>query len=62
MYQPENEVFAEKLGEGPNRISQQSDASRICCFPLYTILLAYNSTTLDYLSLDSKESEDELVR
>lgn len=34
---------------------------RLKCFPLYTVLLAYNKTTIDYLNLDSTDSNDALV-
>ena len=32
--------------------------TRLKCFPLYSILLAYSATTLDYLSLDSPDAQD----
>ncbi|KAJ8686225.1 hypothetical protein QAD02_022019 [Eretmocerus hayati] len=63
-YHQETDVQVTKLGEGPNSLGLIKDslpASRLKCFPLYSILLAYNSTTLDYLSLDSTEVQDGLV-
>jgi len=50
-----------KLGDGPNSLVSSDDGfptTRLKCFPLYSVLLAYNVTTLDYLSLDSPEAPD----
>lgn len=35
--------------------------TRLKCFPLYSVLLAYSATTLDYLSLDSPDAQDSQV-
>ena len=50
-----------KLGEGPNSLVSSDDGlptMRLKCFPLYSVLLAYNATNLDYLSLDSPDAPD----
>ncbi|XP_008206779.1 protein star isoform X1 [Nasonia vitripennis] len=63
-YHQEADVQVTKLGDGPNSLvfSKESlPATRLICFPLYSILLAYNTTTLDYLSLDSTEIQDGLA-
>ncbi|XP_011497039.1 PREDICTED: protein Star [Ceratosolen solmsi marchali] len=63
-YHQEADVQVMKLGEGHNSLvlSKESlPATRLMCFPLYSILLAYNTTNLDYLSLDSTEVQDGLV-
>ncbi|XP_012287732.1 protein Star isoform X2 [Orussus abietinus] len=60
-YHQETEVQVTKLGEGPNSLLTSDESlptTRLKCFPLYSILLAYNVTTLDYLSLDSPDAQD----
>ncbi|KOX70764.1 Protein Star [Melipona quadrifasciata] len=59
-YHQESEVQVTKLGEGPNSLvsSEGLPTTRLKCFPLYSILLAYSATTLDYLSLDSPDAQD----
>ncbi|XP_015188496.1 PREDICTED: protein Star [Polistes dominula] len=60
-YHQESEVQVTKLGEGPNSLVSSDESlptTRLKCFPLYSILLAYNVTTLDYLSLDSPDIQD----
>ncbi|XP_015597162.1 protein Star [Cephus cinctus] len=60
-YHQESEVQVTKLGEGPNSLVTSDEnlpTTRLKCFPLYSVLLAYNSTTLDYLSLDSPDAQD----
>lgn len=60
-YHQDAEVQVTKLIEGPNSLVSSEDnapTTRLKCFPLYSILLAYNSTTLDYLSLDSSDVQD----
>lgn len=63
-YHQESEVQVTKLGDGPNSLVSSDDGfptTRLKCFPLYSILLAYNITTLDYLSLDSPDAPDAQV-
>ncbi|KAI4491215.1 hypothetical protein M0802_010311 [Mischocyttarus mexicanus] len=60
-YHQESEVQVTKLGEGPNSLVSNDESlltTRLKCFPLYSILLAYNVTTLDYLSLDGPDIQD----
>ncbi|XP_053991754.1 protein Star-like isoform X2 [Hylaeus volcanicus] len=60
-YHQESEVQVTKLGEGPNSLVSSDDGlptTRLKCFPLYSVLLAYGTTTLDYLSLDSPDAQD----
>ncbi|XP_047365255.1 protein Star-like [Vespa velutina] len=60
-YHQESEVQVTKLGEGPNSLVSSDESlptTRLKCFPLYSVLLAYNVTTLDYLSLDSPDIQD----
>lgn len=60
-YHQESEVQVTKLGEGPNSLVSSDDGlptTRLKCFPLYSVLLAYSATTLDYLSLDSPDAQD----
>ncbi|XP_043525514.1 protein Star-like [Frieseomelitta varia] len=60
-YHQESEVQVTKLGEGPNSLVSSDEGlptTRLKCFPLYSILLAYSATTLDYLSLDSPDAQD----
>jgi len=60
-YHQESEVQVTKLGDGPNSLVSSDDGfptTRLKCFPLYSVLLAYNATTLDYLSLDSPDAPD----
>lgn len=59
-YHQESEVQVTKLGEGPNSLVsfEGLPTTRLKCFPLYSILLAYSATTLDYLSLDSPDAQD----
>ncbi|XP_043267808.1 protein Star-like [Venturia canescens] len=60
-YHQESEVQVTKLGEGPNSLVSSDDGlptTRLKCFPLYSVLLAYNATNLDYLSLDSPDAPD----
>ncbi|XP_011267485.1 protein Star isoform X1 [Camponotus floridanus] len=60
-YHQESEVQVTKLGDGPNSLVSSDDGfptTRLKCFPLYSVLLAYNTTTLDYLSLDSPDAPD----
>lgn len=60
-YHQESEVQVTKLGEGPNSLVTSDEnlpTTRLKCFPLYSVLLAYNTTTLDYLSLDSPDAQD----
>ncbi|XP_011141301.1 protein Star isoform X1 [Harpegnathos saltator] len=60
-YHQESEVQVTKLGDGPNSLVPSDDSlptTRLKCFPLYSVLLAYNATTLDYLSLDSPDAPD----
>ncbi|KZC10961.1 Protein Star [Dufourea novaeangliae] len=57
----ESEVQVTKLGEGPNSLVSSDEGlptTRLKCFPLYSVLLAYSATTLDYLSLDSPDAQD----
>jgi len=57
-YHQESEVHVTKLGDGPNSLVPSDEGfptTRLKCFPLYSVLLAYNATTLDYLSLDSSD-------
>ncbi|KAF7995231.1 hypothetical protein HCN44_004703 [Aphidius gifuensis] len=57
-YHQESDVRVTKLSEGPNSLifsEEGQPAMRLKCFPLYSILLAYNQTTIDYLSLDSND-------
>lgn len=64
-YHQESEVQVTKLGEGPNSLALSDGTyptTRLKCFPLYSVLLAYNVTTLDYLSLDSPDAPDGQVR
>ena len=61
-YHQESEVQVTKLGEGPNSLITPDDGfptTRLKCFPLYSVLLAYNATIIDYLSLDSSDAQDE---
>ncbi|XP_033207770.1 protein Star [Belonocnema kinseyi] len=61
-YHQESEVQVTKLGEGPNSLLTPDESfptTRLKCFPLYSVLLAYNATTIDYLSLDSSDAQDE---
>ncbi|XP_050481943.1 protein Star-like isoform X1 [Bombus huntii] len=63
-YHQESEVQVTKLGEGPNSLVPSDDGfptTRLKCFPLYSVLLAYSATTLDYLSLDSPDAQDSQV-
>ncbi|KAK0086475.1 hypothetical protein PV325_003134 [Microctonus aethiopoides] len=60
-YHQEAEVRVTKLDEGPNSLSFSDEGLPtmiLQCFPLYSVLLAYNHTNIDYLSLDSTESSD----
>ncbi|XP_053598416.1 protein Star [Microplitis demolitor] len=60
-YHQESEVRVTKLGEGPNSIiftDEGLPTMRLKCFPLYSVLLAYNHTTIDYLNLDSTDISD----
>ncbi|XP_028044999.1 protein Star isoform X2 [Monomorium pharaonis] len=60
-YHQESEVQVTKLGDGPNSlVSSDTDVptTRLKCFPLYSVLLAYNATSLDYLNLDSPDAPD----
>ncbi|XP_029669679.1 uncharacterized protein LOC115239347 [Formica exsecta] len=60
-YHQESEVQVTKLGDGPNSLVSSDDGfptTRLKCFPLYSVLLAYNTTTLDYLNLDSPDAPD----
>ncbi|XP_072751310.1 protein Star isoform X1 [Anoplolepis gracilipes] len=60
-HQESPEVQVTKLGDGPNSLVSSDDGfptTRLKCFPLYSVLLAYNITTLDYLSLDSPDASD----
>lgn len=59
-YHQESEVQVTKLGDGPNSLVSDDGfpTTRLKCFPLYSVLLAYNVTTLDYLSLDSPDAPD----
>lgn len=60
-YHQESEVQVTKLGEGPNSLVSSDEGlptTRLKCFPLYSVLLAYSATTLDYLSLDSPDAQD----
>ena len=60
-YHQESEVQVTKLGDGPNSLVSSDDGfptTRLKCFPLYSVLLAYNATVLDYLSLDSPDAPD----
>lgn len=53
-----------KLGDGPNSLVSSDEGfptTRLKCFPLYSVLLAYNATILDYLSLDSPDAHDDQV-
>lgn len=53
-----------KLGEGPNSLVSPDESllpPRLKVFPLYSVLLAYNCTNLDYLSLDSPDAQDAKV-
>ncbi|XP_066588426.1 protein Star-like [Prorops nasuta] len=62
-YHQEPEVKMTKLEEGPNSLTSVDEnltPTRLKCFPLYSILLAYNATTLDYLSLDSLDAQEVL--
>lgn len=62
-YHQQSDVSVTKLGEGPNSLSFPEEGiptTRIKCFPLYSILLAYNQTSLDYLSLDTDLFEGEV--
>ena len=65
-YHQEQDVQVTKLGESPNNLvlfKETLPAPRLICFPLYSILLAYNTTVLDYLSLDiSTEVQIEMVK
>lgn len=64
-YHQESEVQVTKLGEGPNSLVSSDESlptTRLKCFPLYSVLLAYNVTTLDYLSLDSPDIQDGQVK
>lgn len=61
-YHQESEVQVTKLGEGPNSLITPDESlptTRLKCFPLYSVLLAYNATIVDYLSLDSSDAQDE---
>lgn len=61
-YHQESEVQVTKLGEGPNSLITPDESfptTRLKCFPLYSVLLAYNATLVDYLSLDSSDAQDE---
>lgn len=63
-YHQESEVQVTKLGEGPNSLVSSDEGlptTRLKCFPLYSVLLAYSATTLDYLSLDSPDAQDSQV-
>lgn len=63
-YHQESEVQVTKLGEGPNSLVNPDESlpsTRLKCFPLYSVLLAYNCTNLDYLSLDSPDAQDAQV-
>ncbi|XP_046738915.1 protein Star-like [Diprion similis] len=63
-YHQESEVQVTKLGEGPNSLVSPDESlppTRLKCFPLYSVLLAYNCTNLDYLSLDSSDAQDAQV-
>ncbi|CAG5076654.1 Similar to S: Protein Star (Drosophila melanogaster), partial [Cotesia congregata] len=47
--------------EGPNSIIFSDEGlptMRLKCFPLYSVLLAYNHTNIDYLNLDSTDISD----
>ncbi|RLU24895.1 hypothetical protein DMN91_002986 [Ooceraea biroi] len=60
-YHQESEVQVTKLGDGPNSLVSSDEGfptTRLKCFPLYSVLLAYNATILDYLSLDSPDAPD----
>ncbi|XP_034951926.1 protein Star [Chelonus insularis] len=60
-YHQESEVRVTKLGEGPNSLifsDEGPPTARLKCFPLYSVLLAYNQTTIDYLNLDSTDVSD----
>ncbi|XP_012255506.2 protein Star-like isoform X2 [Athalia rosae] len=62
--QDQSDVQVTKLGEGPNSLVNPDDTlppNRLKCFPLYSVLLAYNCTNLDYLSLDSPDAQDAQV-
>ncbi|KAL7302249.1 hypothetical protein TKK_0004920 [Trichogramma kaykai] len=64
-YHQEQDVQVQKLGESPNSLvlfKETMVAPRLICFSLYSVMLAYNTTSLDYLSLDiTSEVQDELV-
>ncbi|XP_014203246.1 protein Star [Copidosoma floridanum] len=63
-YHQNMDVQVMKLGEGPNSLGLTKEimpATRLICYPLYSILLAYNTTTIDYLNLDSSEVQDGLL-
>lgn len=52
-YEEEDTVKIESLREEPERIK---------CFPLYTVLLAFNQTTVDLLSLGCQGTELEILQ
>lgn len=58
----ESEVQVTKLAETPNSLPDDSLLARIMSFPLYSVLLAQNTTNLDYLSLDVQDLTDLQVR
>ncbi|XP_063992394.1 protein Star-like [Diachasmimorpha longicaudata] len=62
-YHQESDVRVTKLSEGPNSLfpDEGLPTMRLKCFPLYSLLLAYNQTTIDYFSLDSIDSSDSQV-
>ncbi|GFG34479.1 hypothetical protein Cfor_06425 [Coptotermes formosanus] len=57
---PKEVTFREAI-ECPNR-NQEYVFTRVKCFPLFSLLLAINATTFNYLSLDAEGAEIQVLK
>jgi hypothetical protein len=53
---PSLQVTFREATEGPDR-NQEYVFTRVKCFPLFSLLLAINTTAFNYLSLDAEGAE-----
>lgn len=53
---PSLQVTFREAIEGPDR-NQEYVFTRVKCFPLFSLLLAINATSFNYLSLDAEGAE-----
>ncbi|KDR16633.1 protein Star-like [Zootermopsis nevadensis] len=57
---PKEVTFREAI-EGPDR-NQEYVFTRVKCFPLFSLLLAINATSFNYLSLDAEGAEIQVLK